>query len=72
MQKIALGQAIQSWRNASLKGCVASSHTLGTNNPNVQTITYNQAGHFLYREYPDLFNKDLISFIEYWADRRKR
>lgn len=55
--------------NASLKGCVAFSHTLGTNNSNVKTIIYNQAGHFLYREYPDLFNKDLISFVDYWNDQ---
>ena len=58
--------------NASLKGCVAFSHTLGTSNPNVKTIIYNQAGHFLYREYPDLFNADLISFIDYWNDRGRR
>ncbi len=58
--------------NASLKGCVAFSHTLGANNPNVKTIIYNQAGHFPYREYPDLFNNDLISFIDYWGSRRRR
>jgi pimeloyl-ACP methyl ester carboxylesterase len=55
--------------NASLEGCVAFSHTLGANNPNVKTIIYNQAGHFPYREYPELFNSDLISFIEYWNDQ---
>jgi pimeloyl-ACP methyl ester carboxylesterase len=57
---------------ASLKGCVAFSHTLGANNPNVKTIIYNKAGHFPYREYPELFNNDLISFINYWDDRRAR
>jgi len=57
-------------QEASLAGCVSFSHTLGANNPNVKTIIYNQAGHFLYREYPELFNSDLISFVDYWNEQR--
>jgi 2-hydroxy-6-oxonona-2,4-dienedioate hydrolase len=35
-------------------------------NPRAQMIVVNNAGHFVYREYPDRFNEDLISFIRYW------
>ena len=55
--------------DANLKGCTAFSHTLGENNLNVKTVIYNQAGHFPYREYPELFNADLKSFIDYWNDQ---
>lgn len=55
---------------ARLESCVAFSHTLGANNPNVKTIIYNQAGHFAYREYPERFNADLIAFVDYWRARR--
>jgi 2-hydroxy-6-oxonona-2,4-dienedioate hydrolase len=57
---------------SALEGCVAFAQTLGANNPNVKTIIYNQAGHFSYREYPDLFNADLIAFADYWRSADKR
>lgn len=57
---------------AGLESCVAFAQTLGANNPNVKTIIYNQAGHFSYREYPKLFNADLIAFADYWAHASTR
>lgn len=57
---------------AGLEGCVAFSHTLGAHNPRVKTIIYNQAGHFSYREYPNLFNADLTSFVDYWRKASNR
>ncbi|OGO18120.1 MAG: hypothetical protein A2Z14_13375 [Chloroflexi bacterium RBG_16_48_8] len=36
-------------------------------NPNVRMLVVNRAGHFHYREYPQEFNHNLISFIEFWS-----
>jgi pimeloyl-ACP methyl ester carboxylesterase len=55
---------------ASLRSCVSFLHTLGANNNRVKTIIYGQAGHFPYREYPELFNHDLASFVDYWNEHR--
>lgn len=38
---------------------------LGEKNPRVRMITVNKAGHFHFREYPDEFNANVISFVEY-------
>ena len=43
---------------------------LGTKNGNVKMVIINQAGHFPYREHPEVFNADLIHFIEYWNEHR--
>ncbi len=39
---------------------------LGAKNRRVRMITVNDAGHFHFREYPDEFNSNIISFIDYW------
>ncbi|MEI6669495.1 MAG: alpha/beta hydrolase [Acidobacteriota bacterium] len=39
---------------------------LGEKNPRVKWTVHNKAGHFMYREYPDEFNYDIASFINYW------
>lgn len=35
-------------------------------NPRVRLMLLNQGGHFFYREHPNEFNYNVISFIEYW------
>jgi 2-hydroxy-6-oxonona-2,4-dienedioate hydrolase len=39
---------------------------IGAKDPSVQMIVLNDAGHYMYREYPDLFNADVIHFIDFW------
>jgi pimeloyl-ACP methyl ester carboxylesterase len=39
---------------------------LSAKNVNVKMIVIDNAGHFMYREYPALFNQDIINFIDYW------
>jgi len=39
---------------------------IGTKNTRVQMIILNNGGHFMYREYPEQFNQDLITFIDFW------
>jgi 2-hydroxy-6-oxonona-2,4-dienedioate hydrolase len=39
---------------------------LAAKNTKVRMIIQNNAGHFMYREYPEQFNQDLIGFIDYW------
>jgi len=36
-------------------------------NPRVRMITADKAGHFLFREYPEEFVKNVTEFIDYWA-----
>ena len=38
---------------------------LGANNSNVKMVVINDAGHFPYREHPELFNAELTHFIHY-------
>ena len=40
---------------------------LAAQHPQVRMIISNQAGHFHFREYPDEFNHNVISFIDYWT-----
>jgi pimeloyl-ACP methyl ester carboxylesterase len=54
---------------SDLAGCVDFYHTLGAKNSDVKLIVYNQAGHFLYREYPEKFNTDVVDFIASVEDR---
>ena len=35
-------------------------------NPRTRMYIVNKAGHFHYREYPDEFNRNIITFIDYW------
>jgi pimeloyl-ACP methyl ester carboxylesterase len=42
---------------------------LGTKNPRVEMFIVNEGGHFMYREHPDLFNRDLANFIAFWSAR---
>ncbi len=39
---------------------------IGEKNPKVRLLLVNKAGHFHYRERPDEFNWNIISFIEFW------
>jgi pimeloyl-ACP methyl ester carboxylesterase len=55
---------------AMLRGELGMFDILGAKNPNVQMIVINEGGHFMYREHPDLFNHDLVSFIDFWSARR--
>jgi len=43
---------------------------LSTKNRNVKMVIINQAGHFPYREHPEVVNADLIHFIKYWNEHR--
>jgi 2-hydroxy-6-oxonona-2,4-dienedioate hydrolase len=36
-------------------------------NPRVRMVTADKAGHFLFREYPEEFVKNVTEFIDYWA-----
>ncbi|MCJ7592292.1 MAG: alpha/beta hydrolase [Woeseiaceae bacterium] len=56
-------------RIPQMKGCLSLFNTLGENNDKVKLVSYNQAGHFPYRELADQFNSDLAHFIHYWSDR---
>jgi len=42
---------------------------IGEKNPKVRLLLVNKAGHFHYRERPDEFNWNIISFIDYWKSR---
>jgi 2-hydroxy-6-oxonona-2,4-dienedioate hydrolase len=39
---------------------------IGAKNTRVQMTILNNSGHFMYREYPEQFNQDLITFIDFW------
>jgi 2-hydroxy-6-oxonona-2,4-dienedioate hydrolase len=43
---------------------------LAAQSPRVRMITAEKAGHFLFREYPDEFVKNVTDFIDYWATHR--
>lgn len=51
---------------AMMRGELGLFDILGTKNRNVQMIIVNEGGHFMYREHPELFNADLISFVDFW------
>lgn len=42
---------------------------IATKNPRVQMVIVNEGGHFMYREHPEVFNRDLIGFIDFWRTR---
>lgn len=43
---------------------------IGEKNPRVRLILANKLGHFHYRESPEEFNHNVISFIDYWNTRQ--
>ena len=45
---------------------------IGAKNPRVEMFVVNEGGHFMYREHPELFNQDLVNFIEFWNAREGR
>jgi pimeloyl-ACP methyl ester carboxylesterase len=49
-----------------IEGCLALFHYFTSINDRVSLIVYDKGGHFFYRQYPERFNYDLASFIEYW------
>ena len=51
---------------AMMRGELGLFDILGTKNRNVQMIIVNEGGHFMYREHPELFNQDLINFVDFW------
>jgi 2-hydroxy-6-oxonona-2,4-dienedioate hydrolase len=51
---------------AKLQRELALFDILAAKNTKVRMIIQNNAGHFMYREYPEQFNQDLNEFIEYW------
>lgn len=42
---------------------------IAAKNNNVKLVIYNNAGHYLWRDYPEQFNDDLSTFIEYWKSK---
>ena len=51
---------------AKLNGEMGFFDIVGAKNPNVKMVIVNEGGHFMYREHPEQFNHDVISFIDYW------
>ncbi len=51
---------------AMLRGELGLFDIIGAKNPKVKMIVVNEGGHFMYREHPEQFNQDLISFVDFW------
>ncbi|MEI6669777.1 MAG: alpha/beta hydrolase, partial [Acidobacteriota bacterium] len=64
-------QDVLDWKKseatASLPRELAFFDTVGAKNAKVKMLIYNEGGHFMYREYPEQFNSDLITFIDLWT-----
>ena len=55
---------------SQIKRCMTFFGYLGAHaDSNVTMTVYNQTGHFPYREHPEKFNGDVISFISHWSGR---
>ena len=54
--------------HAMLRGELAFFDIVGARTTRVKMIVVNEGGHFMYREHPEQFNADLISFIEFWKN----
>jgi len=52
---------------ANMNGSLFLYDIITQGNPNVKMVIYNQAGHFMYREYPDQWNTDVIGFLNHWT-----
>lgn len=48
---------------------VAFYDILAQKHPSTRMLIVNKAGHFHFREYPEEFNHNVISFVEYWENR---
>lgn len=42
---------------------------IGAKNPRVRQILLNHGGHFFYREHPEEFNHNVVSFIQHWQEK---
>ena len=51
---------------SKLEGELGLFDIIGAKNPRLQMIVDAQGGHFMYREHPELFNRQLTDFIDYW------
>jgi pimeloyl-ACP methyl ester carboxylesterase len=51
---------------AMLRAEINMFDIIGTKNTRVEMVVANEGGHFMYREHPELFNRDLTNFIEFW------
>jgi pimeloyl-ACP methyl ester carboxylesterase len=51
---------------AKMQRELALFDVIAAKNTKVHMIVQNNAGHFMYREYPEQFNRDLIGFIDFW------
>jgi len=64
-------QDVLDWRKdeptAMLRGELGFFDTVGAKNAKVKMIVFNEGGHFMYREHPELLNRDLLDFIDFWA-----
>ena len=53
-------------KTADLKGAMGMFDILGAKDPNLQMYIINDAGHFVFRDQPKVFDSDLIHFLDYW------
>jgi 2-hydroxy-6-oxonona-2,4-dienedioate hydrolase len=51
---------------AQLKGEMALFDIIASKNTKIQMFVFANAGHFMYREYPEEFNAMLTTWIDYW------
>ncbi|MBZ5659642.1 MAG: alpha/beta hydrolase [Acidobacteriia bacterium] len=51
---------------AKLSGELGLFDIIAAKNTRVRMIVQNNGGHFMYREYPEQFNQDLLGFIDYF------
>ena len=52
---------------AKLSGELALFDVIAAKNTKVQMIVFTDSGHFMYREHPEQFNAQLVTWIDYWA-----
>ena len=51
---------------ATLERAMALYDNLAAHHAKVRLLWVNKAGHFHFREYPDEFNHNVMTFIDYW------
>lgn len=54
--------------HSMMKGELGFFDIVGAKTTRVKMIVVNEAGHFMYREHPEVFNADLMGFIEFWKN----
>jgi 2-hydroxy-6-oxonona-2,4-dienedioate hydrolase len=57
--------------HAMMKGELGFFDIVGAKSTRVKMIVVNEGGHFMYREHPEQFNADLMSFIDFWKNNPK-